>query len=162
MKKTLTASACVLSFGFLLGACTEITTADCDPSVERNILYKMRAGNCYDERTEIKQATLNELKASNEQIKLALAAAEQEKGEVRSELASAKQDYAALNAAMEPLLDDLRKKSADDEALRNQVAELEAKLAAVNETNTQSTLEKRAQIDSLTSDLLSLQEQLSQ
>lgn len=142
--------------------CRTLTKADCDPSIEKDVITKTRCLGLYEERVGELQLSLEEQKALNADLQTTLAAVQKEQNEIAVEVKNKQQEYAQLNAAVNSLMSKLKAKSAQNTGLKRSINEIEAKLAQVNQPQPDdaSTLQKKQQLDELRQQLGALQKEL--
>lgn len=141
-----------------LPGCAPLTKADCDPSIDQNVITKARCMHLYNERSQDLELTLEEQQKANADLKQALEAVQAEAQKTTAELQQKQQDYTKLNTAVNAMLANLKTKSAQNAKLQRSIKAVEAQLAAVNKAkDSQSALEKRTELDELQRRLTELQ-----
>lgn len=134
-----------------LTGCTT-TPADCDPrNADIGFIDKFNCTNqgVYAQRVEQKQRTLQQEQQANRLFRDSYRAIEQQQWAVSQDLATQQRQSAELNRSLNALLADLRRKAANNQKAKKEIAALEQQMKQVNQQPNASVMQKQVELQKL-------------
>lgn len=122
---------------------------------------RLQRARRYAQRVEQKEKILLDERKTNQLFRDTYAALDKERSEVGRELNRQRDEYAALNKAMNALLAELKQKGRNNQRLQNEIAALEKEMAGINRQNDgKAVAQKQYELQKLRTRLASLESDL--
>lgn len=149
----------LLSVALGLTGCA-VSPTECDPrNADIGFITKFNCNNqgVYEQRVEQKQRTLQQEQQANQLFRDSYRAIEQQQWAVSQDLATQQRQSAELNRSLNALLADLKRKAANNQKAKKEIAALEQQMKQVNQPQNASVMQKQVELQKLRTRLSELE-----
>lgn len=137
-----------------------VTPSECDPrNANTGFITKFNCNSqgVYEQRVEQKQRTLQQEQQANQLFRDSYQAIDQQQRAVSQDLATQKRQSAELNRSLNALLADLKRKAANNQKAKKEIAALEQQMKQVNQQENASVMQKQVELQKLRNRLSELE-----